>query len=786
MIQIYSPSNTNFSMNGDSVIFPESCEARAKLNGEWYMDIQHPLDEEGRWKHIVEEAVISAPTFMGEHQLFRIDDAEKGDDGVKAKAYPVFFDSADDHFIYSCKPTFASGQNALNMMMSGSKYSGESNITKTNSAEFINRNLMDCINGDDPAFIRYWGGDVLYDNYKVIINSRAGSNRGFEIRYRRNMDGIRRKVDMSNVVTRIVPVAYNGRMITNKYVDSPNIGKYAKVYIRLMEFTKVKLAEDAAEEEAEDITVCSTQAELNTVLTKLCNEQFATGIDLPNVTLDVDMVALSDTEEYKQFTNLETVSLGDTAGVYHRDLDIYTEERVIEITWDCIRNKATELTLGDYEYDYLIDGNKVVLDKAREEMQRAIEAWKTRYEELKQKYTKVENDVSNLDGNVTDLESSLTDIENDVTKIEEDNDQLEQFVAEELDAIREELAEAKDDIQGSLDSTSGMFTTKQKQSDGSYIYYFHDQSELASSTNIWKMTSESIAVSVDGGKTYPCGITVSGDAILNLIYAKGINADYITAGKISDESGESYWDLGKGDSCFKGRIICKDKITLIKENPNNGNIDTADIEMSEVLFEYITRSFEKNSSGKYIVSEEVITNGQPCLVIDSGYGLSVGDLDANGVYAATVEYGSANGKSLMGENITACNLAIYNNLKVDGQEMTDFIVEQGTSGVWTYEKWKSGKAVCWGVVENLSVDVTETWGSIFVANNAIVAQSYPFTFKEVPTVQATPVITKGGNYILFTGSTVGTTTKTPSFGAMRGSSASIGVKVYFTATGKWK
>ena len=26
----------------------------------------------------------------------------------------------------------------------------------------------------------------------------------------------------------------------------------------------------------------------------------------------------------------------------------------------------------------------------------------------------------------------------------------------------------------------------------------------------------------------------------------------------------------------------------------------------------------------------------------------------------------------------------------------DWIVEQGTSGIWTYEKWNSGKAVCWG------------------------------------------------------------------------------------------
>lgn len=29
----------------------------------------------------------------------------------------------------------------------------------------------------------------------------------------------------------------------------------------------------------------------------------------------------------------------------------------------------------------------------------------------------------------------------------------------------------------------------------------------------------------------------------------------------------------------------------------------------------------------------------------------------------------------------------------------DIVIEQGTSGIWTYEKWNSGKAVCWGTSE---------------------------------------------------------------------------------------
>lgn len=549
MIQIYSPSNTDYTKNGDMVLFPESCEVHAKLNGEWYLDITHPLDEEGRWKEIVEEAVISAPTFMGENQLFRIDDVEKTDTEVKAKAYPIFFDSADELFVYSKTLAFVNGQTALNQLMSGSKYSGESNISRTSSAEFINRNLMDCLNGDsDPAFIRYWGGDVLYDNYKVIINERAGSNKGVQIRYRKNMESIRSKVDMSNVVTRLVPIAYNGRRITGNYVDSPNVGKYAKVYTRLVEFPNVKLSADIEEgtEPEEGVTVCATQSALNTTLTNLCNELFAEGIDKPAVTLDVDMVDLSQTEEYKEFKDLEKVSLGDTVEVYHKDLDIDTEERCIELTWDCITNSAKKVVLGDYEYDYFIDGNRELLNKMREQAQAAVDAWKEKFQEIKDKFTE-------QDDKFTGIEEDIDNIDNDMTQLEEDMSGLEEDVYTEIGELYAEIETVESEIQGKLDSATGMYKTNQRQSDGSYIYYLHDKSSLSSSTIVWKMTADSIAVSTDGGKTYAYGITCDGDAILNRLSLEELFAQQITASNMTI-AGTSTFVTNDGQSS----IVIKD------------------------------------------------------------------------------------------------------------------------------------------------------------------------------------------------------------------------------------
>lgn len=89
-----------------------------------------------------------------------------------------------------------------------------------------------------------------------------------------------------------------------------------------------------------------------------------------------------------------------------------------------------------------------------------------------------------------------------------------------------------------LESSSGLYCTKDEQPDGSTIYYMHDKAKLSESMIIWKMTAEAIGISTDGGKTYPTGIDATGMAILNKIYIIGLNATYIKTGKLLVEDGD--------------------------------------------------------------------------------------------------------------------------------------------------------------------------------------------------------------------------------------------------------
>jgi hypothetical protein len=119
--------------------------------------------------------------------------------------------------------------------------------------------------------------------------------------------------------------------------------------------------------------------------------------------------------------------------------------------------------------------------------------------------------------------------------------QLTQVYVEARKLVKKEQTARERAIQNleeSLSVGSGLFATYVKQEDGSTISYFHDKAKLEDSTNVIKITSEAVGVSNDGGKTYPFGFQLTGTMITKLLYAEGINADFINAGALTIKDGQ--------------------------------------------------------------------------------------------------------------------------------------------------------------------------------------------------------------------------------------------------------
>lgn len=131
-------------------------------------------------------------------------------------------------------------------------------------------------------------------------------------------------------------------------------------------------------------------------------------------------------------------------------------------------------------------------------------------------------------------------------------------------------------LQESLSVGSGLFATYVQQEDGSTISYFHDKASLAESKNVIKITAEAIGVSNDGGNTYPFGFQLTGTMITKLLYAEGINANYIDTGALTvrDKGGNIIFQVDmdtkkviiSGDNVVIGDSSLPDKLTNMDNN----------------------------------------------------------------------------------------------------------------------------------------------------------------------------------------------------------------------------
>ena len=362
MIQIYSPQNTDFNNNGNIVLFPTECTMTANLNADWVLSLKHIIDEQGRWKFIVDGAVIKAPSF-NDDQLFRIYNVELNETEIIAMAYPIFLDACNDTFLLDVRPTLVNGQTALNQILKGTKYTGSSNIIKTATAYYQNQNAISAINGDiDQSFINRWGGQIIYDNFNIIINQQAGGDYGVTLRYGKNILGMTQKIDRSNLCTRIVPQAYNGYMLTGNepWVDSPLINNYPVAYTRVVKFEDVKLTQDAQDDEESFPTLAALRQELVRKSKLMFSEE---NIDKEEITLDIDVELLENVSEYSSFAQLEKISLGDTAVCLNEKLGISVKTQAISITYDCIKEKTQSVILGSFQPNYFTN-NTLSVEKA--------------------------------------------------------------------------------------------------------------------------------------------------------------------------------------------------------------------------------------------------------------------------------------------------------------------------------------------------------------------------------------------------------------------------------------
>lgn len=399
-ITIYDSKEIKFVSNGLAILEDcYRCEVEEVMNGLYNLELEYPTDD-NKSKYLVKDNIIKASTPNGE-QPFRIYRVLENLDTTIVYAKHIFFDLVAN-FLMDCRHKFATCQQVLEDILSSTLYKHNftcsSNIIERSNAYYIRKNPVEAILTEENSIISMYNAEILRDKFKIIANDSIGKDNHVIIEYKKNLLGLEKDDDNSEVVTRVIPTGLSSKdvsiMIDEIYVDSSLINDYINPIVKEYHFSDLK------EDTEKGITIDEIKRQLKIKAEELFSKDH---IDLPKTNYRINFLDLSSTEEYKDFKALEKVKLGDIVTVRHKEMNIDIKRKVVKYRWDCINKEYIEIELGDL---------KQTLSKDISNINSKVDSMAENNKNAKELANKAIDRVSNLEEvNFRDLKQTLDEVE---------------------------------------------------------------------------------------------------------------------------------------------------------------------------------------------------------------------------------------------------------------------------------------------------------------------------------------------------------------------------------------
>ena len=361
MITIHDKTEKTFDTIGLGVLSPSYCTISEELNGLYELELEQYYDAKGMWQYLALENIVAAPTPMG-IQPFRIYRVNPNMEAVHIYARHVFYDLLDN-VILECDLNALSAEEALQAIDTSLElkqgFTFDTDIAHTMPGHFtLNKiNAVEALIGsytkgapdektqyENRSFISMYRGEIVRDGFHISFLEKRGKDRGFEIRYGKNLTALQVDEDYSDIVTRIYPFGRNGEKYSKKYVDSKRVKDYLYPKSIVIVFSGLEEYTDSLLEIGADQIFYFDQP------------------DIPKVNIKVDFEMLSNLECYERYQYLEKLYLGDTIKVVNEKMRFEATSKVIAYQWDAIVQKYNSIEMGSLKnslIDYIQGGGFV-------------------------------------------------------------------------------------------------------------------------------------------------------------------------------------------------------------------------------------------------------------------------------------------------------------------------------------------------------------------------------------------------------------------------------------------
>lgn len=324
--------------NGLGRLDPISCYVDEERNGLYDLTMEVSVDDP-HYKDIAFNSVIKAKAgHTAGMQMFRVYEMTKPISGVvTVYAHHITYDLAKR----PVRPFSATGASATcaglkSHIASTTSFDITTDITNTSSVFTLEepKYFRECLGGWRGSFLDTFGGEIEWDNLTVKIHARRGSDKGYHVRYGKNLVDLRQEESIANVFTSAMGyVMIDGATVTSnvRYVPNPE----SPVRTKIVDFS----------DEYEELP---TREDLNAKVDEYLQSH---PINVPKVNIELSFVSLFDTEEYKDIAPLEYVDMGDTIHVDFERLGVSASAEVISTKWDVLRERLEKIEIGEARTD---------------------------------------------------------------------------------------------------------------------------------------------------------------------------------------------------------------------------------------------------------------------------------------------------------------------------------------------------------------------------------------------------------------------------------------------------
>ncbi|MGL4535140.1 MAG: phage tail spike protein, partial [Weissella cibaria] len=361
---LYKSDEIDFTNNGlgqlnelYSVDVQEQRNGLLTLTGSYPVTGQHYADiSEGR-------IILAKPSPLDDNHAFRIVNTQLDIAGhsLQIEADSITYDLT--HNLVRSVTMKGNGSTAMSQLHSAivnpSIFTLYSDITTSSTSTLNYVNPMEAIAGTQGSFLQYWGGEMKRENRRVAMLNRRGRDNVATFRLGKNINGLRYTVDTSNLVTQVIPTVSLTQGETTRYlegatVSSKRIGSYPIKYTQSIDVTDKITIKDG---DTDKVIVDRINAYAGNWFTKSEN----TAKDLPDVTIEVDVLSLQDSADYAdKFAKLETIGLTDTVTVYVPEYGVNVTAIVNELHYDPIGERVTSMVVGTAKVSFA-DANQNAL-----------------------------------------------------------------------------------------------------------------------------------------------------------------------------------------------------------------------------------------------------------------------------------------------------------------------------------------------------------------------------------------------------------------------------------------